>query len=380
MFPELKKIFMLDPNITYLNHGSYGACPKPVFESLIQMKKKLEFEPTRFLGFDLYTLLDKSRESLSNYIGCHMDDVVFTPNPSTGLNAVIKSLKLNEGDEVLTTNHEYGALDKTWHFICKKTKAKYINQKISLPLQSKKQFINEFSKGITNKTKVIFLSHITSSTALIFPVKEICSLARKKNILCIIDGAHAPGHINLNIRNLNPDVYVGACHKWMCAPKGISFLYVKKNIQSKIDPLVVSWGYESDTPSHSQFLDYHQWQGTKDMSSFVIIPDVINFLNQYDWIKKSQKCRELNFWAKEKINHLLKNKELSHNKFLGQMNSFYINQNATIDYHIYFYKKYKIQIPFIIWNKKSLMRVSIQVYNSEEDILNLLDALKKEMT
>lgn len=160
MFPELKKIFMLDPKITYLNHGSFGACPRPIFNKLIEMKKKLEFEPVQFLEYDIYSLLDKSRESLSKFIGCNMNDVVFTPNPSTGLNAVIKSLKLKENDEILTSNHEYGALDRTWHFVCKKTKAKYINQKISLPLKSKKQFIKQFSKGLTDKTKVIFLSHI----------------------------------------------------------------------------------------------------------------------------------------------------------------------------------------------------------------------------
>ena len=378
MFPELKKIFMLDPKITYLNHGSFGACPKPIFDKFIEMKKKLEFEPVRFLEYDIYPLLDKSRESLSDFIGCHMDDVVFTPNPSTGLNAVIKSLKLKENDEILTSNHEYGALDRTWHFVCKKTKAKHINQKISLPLKSKEQFIKQFSKGITDKTKVIFLSHITSPTALIFPVKEICKIARKKNILCIIDGAHVPGHIDLNIKDLDPDVYVGACHKWMCSPKGISFLYVKKNIQSSIDPLIVSWGYESDTPTHSQFLDYHQWQGTKDMSAYAIIPEVIDFLKQYNWKEKSKKCRELNIWAKEKINHLLKKDELSHNKFLGQMSSVYIDKEITLDFHINFYKKHKIQIPFMLWNKKSLMRISIQVYNSKEDVNKLLEALKTD--
>ena len=165
----------------------------------------------------------------------------------------------------------------------------------------------------------------------------------------------------------------------MCAPKGISFLYVNKNIQNQIDPLIVSWGYESDTPSQSQFLDYHQWQGTKDMSSYVIIPEVIDFLKQHNWEECSKKCRELNVWAKEKINHVLNKEELCNNKFLGQMNSIYINKKATIDFHIYFYKKYKIQIPFMIWNDISLVRVSIQVYNSKEDIYKLLDAMKKEM-
>ena len=266
MFPKLKKLFMLDPSIIFHNHGSFGAGPKPIFKDLIEWQKKLELEPVKHLAYDIFSLLKKSRDSLSNYVGCNTNDLVFSPNPSTALNTVIKSLQLSPEDEILTTNHEYGALDKTWSFICKKTGAKYKQQNIKLPLESNEEFIKHFTDGITDKTKIIFLSHITSSTALIFPVKEICKIARDRNILCIIDGAHAPAQINLNIKDINPDVYVGACHKWMCSPKGVSFLYVKKELQNKIDPLVVSWGYDSeDTPllpgisnqTYTQFLNYH---------------------------------------------------------------------------------------------------------------------------
>jgi len=379
MFPELKKLFMLDPDITFLNHGSYGACPKPIFDKYIQFQKQLEKEPVRLLAYDLFPLLEKSRKTLSDFIYCDKDDLIFSPNPSTALNTVIKSLNLNEKDEILTTNHEYGALDRTWHFVCKKTGAKYINQTIKLPFNSKEDFINNFKKGINKNTKIIFLSHITSSTALIFPVEEICKIAKENNILCIIDGAHAPAHIKLNIKKLNPDIYVGACHKWMCSPKGVSFLYVKKELQKNIDPLVVSWGYESEYPSHSQFLDYHQWQGTKDMSAYLTIPDTIKFLKQNNWSSVSKKCRDTNLWARNEINHLLNKKELCDEKFLGQMSTIAIDQDATIDYHIYFYKKYKIQLPFIKWNNQSFIRISLQAYNSIEDINKLMDALKKEM-
>ena len=158
MFPKLKKLFMLDPEITYLNHGSYGACPRPIFESLIKMKEKLEFEPVRFLGYDVFPLLEKSRKSLSEFVNCNMDDIVFTSNPSTALNTVIKSLNLKENDEILTTNHEYGALDKTWNFICKKTGAKYIQTKIPLPLISDEDFIKRIELNITTKTKIILKS------------------------------------------------------------------------------------------------------------------------------------------------------------------------------------------------------------------------------
>ena len=379
MFPEIKKLFMLDPDITFLNHGSFGACPKPIFDKYIQFQKQLEKEPVRLLAYDVFPLLEKSRDALSKFISCNKDDLIFSPNPSTALNTVIKSLNLKENDEILTTNHEYGALDRTWNFICKKTGAKYIQKTIKLPLNSKEEFINDFKKGINEKTKIIFLSHITSSTALIFPVEEICKLAKENNILCIIDGAHVPAHIKLNIKKLNPDIYVGACHKWMCSPKGVSFLYVKKELQKSIDPLVVSWGYESDEPSHSQFLDYHQWQGTKDMSAYLTIPDTIKFLKHNNWENVSKKCRETNLWARNEINHLLNKEALCDEKFLGQMSSIRIDQDATIDYHIYFYKKYKIQLPFIKWNDQSFIRISLQAYNSIEDINILIDALKKEI-
>jgi len=377
---------MLNPDITYLNHGSFGACPKPIFDELIHWQKQLEFEPTKHLAYDIFSLLEKSRKSLSDFIGCHMDDVILSPNPSTALNTVIKSLDLNSDDEILTTNHEYGALDKTWNFICKKTGAKYIQQKIELPLISKTYFIEEFKKGITDKTKVIFLSHITSSTALIFPVKEICKIAKEKNILCIIDGAHAPGHINLNIKDINPDVYVGACHKWMCSPKGVSFLYVKKELQNKIDPLIISWGYESeatsllpgqDNQTYQQFVNYHEWQGTRDMSAYLTVPTTIKFLENHKWKKVALKCHKINLWAREEINQLLNKKPLCSEKFLGQMSSIYLDFKNPIETQIDFYKKYKIQIPFISWNDKSLIRISINAYNSKEDIFKLLDALKK---
>ena len=167
-----KSLFLLDKDITYLNHGSFGACPKPIFDSLIFWQKKLELNPVKHLAVDIFKYLENSREHLSRYINCDKDDIVFFPNPSTAINTVIKSLDLKPNDEILTTNHEYGALDKTWSFICKKTGAKYIRQKIKLPLNSNKYFINQFKSGITDRTKVIFISHITSPTAIIFPIKE----------------------------------------------------------------------------------------------------------------------------------------------------------------------------------------------------------------
>ena len=372
-----KSLFLLDKETIHLNHGSFGACPKPIFDALISWQKKLEFNPAKFLAFDIFVHLEKSRESLSEYINCDKNDIVFFPNPSTALNTVIKSLDLKKDDEILTTNHEYGALDKTWNFMCKNTGAKYIKQNIKLPLKSKNEFINTFIKGINKNTKVIFMSHITSPTGLIFPAEELCQIARENNIFCIIDGAHVPAHIDLDIKKLNPDIYTGACHKWMCAPKGTSFLYAKKNIQDDINPLVVSWGYDAEVPGVSKYLDYHQWQGTNDPSPYLAVPDVIAFLKKYNWKDVSLNCRKINIEARKLVNKTLNKTPISDDDFIGQMSAIEVKCTDSIQLIKKLYEDFKIVVPIVKWENKMLLRFSIQAYNSMEDIEKLIFAMKK---
>tara|TARA_B100001996_G_scaffold339892_1_gene293137 strand:+ start:980 stop:2122 length:1143 start_codon:yes stop_codon:yes gene_type:complete len=377
MFPKIKSQFMLDPKITHLNHGSFGATPKPIFNSLVNWQKKLELNPSKHI-YDTFDFLKESRSSLASYINCDKDDVVFVPNPSTALNTIIKSLDLNPGDEILSTNHEYETLDRTWKYISKNTGSKYIQVPISLPLKSENNFIECFLKKITSKTKIIFLSQITSSTGLIFPIEKICKIAKEKNIISIIDGAHVPGHIDLDIKKLNPDVYTGACHKWMCSPKGTAFLYVHKKLQDIVKPLVISWGYDSDMPSHSQFLDYLQWYGTDDISAYLTMSDTIKFLEKNNWENVSKQCKKLNIWARNEINKLLKKEPISDERFLGQMSSIPIESNDILVDQTEFYSKYNIQIPMFKWNDKEFFRISIQAYNTKEDIFILLEALDEK--
>jgi len=272
MTANLRDLFLLNPQIYYLNHGSFGACPRPVFERYQEWQRELETQPVEFLSRRVPTLLQDAREALASYLNCPAEDLVYFPNPTTAINMVARSLDLSPGDEILTTNHEYGAMDRTWRFIAEKTGAKYINHPFPLPVSSPVDFINQFWKGVTPKTKVVFLSQITSQTALTFPVSEICARAREDGILTIIDGAHAPGQIHVDLTALGADIYTGACHKWMCAPKGAAFLYASIEIQSWLEPLVVSWGYQAEQPGESQFIDYHQWQGTRDIAAFLSVP------------------------------------------------------------------------------------------------------------
>lgn len=319
---------------------------------------------------------------MAKFIHCEANDFIFTPNPTVAINTVMRSLDLMAGDEILSTNHEYGAMDRTWHFYCKKSGVKYVRQAISLPITSKEKILEEFWKGLTSKTKVIFINQISSTTALIFPVKEICDKARALGITTIIDGAHVPGHIDLNISDLNPDYYTGTLHKWMLAPKGSSFLYVKRTLQNQIDPLVVSWGYESLTPGESQFLDYHEYQGTNDNSAFLCTPAVIDFLQENDWKQKSAEAKALVLKNYPRFCSLMNSHPIAplSPEFLGQMASVPIQTAKPQEMKDLLYDKYKIQVPIMLLNDKVYLRYSINAYNSQDDLDVLYQALEDIIT
>jgi isopenicillin-N epimerase len=376
---SIKSQFLLDPSVTYLAFGSFGSCPKPIFEDYQKWQLELEREPAQFITVNGLNYLKRSREALAKFINCDADDLVYTTNPSYAINIIAKSFKLNPGDEILSTNFEYGALDRTWNYYCKKAGAKYVRQNISLPLVSKEKFIEELFSGLTSKTKAIFISHITSTTALIFPVKEICEIAKAKGLFTIVDGAHVPGHIHLDLAELKADVYTGACHKWMMTPKGNSFLYVKKEFQKLFDPLVVSWGYESAYPSHSQFLDYHQAQGTRDFSAFLTTPKAIEFLKENNWIQVAADCRKLARSNYKRFCDLLGSQPLCpvSDEFLGQMCSIPLKSSQPEKLQRVLFEKYKIEIPVMKHEHYVFIRYSIQGYNTQEDLDVLYNALKE---
>jgi len=251
----IKDQFLLDPSIIFLNHGSFGACPRPVFEVYQAWQRELERRPVEFLGRHAAALMEESRARLAAYLGVESDEVVYFTNPTTAINMIANNLgrrhprdsyrfadlPLRKGDEILTTDHEYGAMDRAWRYFCLQSGASYVRKTIPLPVTSPADFTDAFWEGVNPRTKVVFLSHITSSTALKFPVEEICRRARQAGILSIVDGAHAPGQIDLDLKEIGADMYAGACHKWLSAPKGSGFLYARRQSQDWLVPLVVSW-------------------------------------------------------------------------------------------------------------------------------------------
>jgi len=368
---NLRDQFLLNPDIVFLNHGSFGACPKPVFETYQCWQRELEYQPVEFLGRRNDDLLNTARVKLGVYLNANPDDLVFVPNATIGINTVARSLTLHEGDEILTTDHEYGAMDYTWQFICGKVGAKYVRHAVPLPIESADSFIESFWAAVTPRTKVIFLSHITSPTALIFPIAEICRRARLAGILTIIDGAHVPGQMPLDLTALDVDFYSGNFHKWLCAPKGSAFLYARADHHATIDPLVISWGYIEDAP----FWKRNQWQGTRDIAAFLSVPEAIEFQRAHDWDTVRRECHALASQARQRAADLFQLTPISPESWFGQMVALPIPACDPLVMKRRLYDEYRVEAPLTAYKTQNLLRVSFQAYNTQNDLDHLMDAL-----
>lgn len=375
---QLRNEFLVRKDLTFLNFGSFGACPKPIFDRYQQYQLELEQEPVLFIVKTGLEYLQQSREALAAFVNCHADDLVYLVNPSHAVNLVAKNFPLKAGDEVVTTNLEYGACDRTWEYYCAQAGAHYKRQPISLPLTTKESFVEEFFKGITNRTRLIFISHITSSTGLRFPIEAICAKAKEMGIPTFIDGAHGPAQAPVNLKDLGADMYTGACHKWMMTPKGSTFLYVSKAYQRLLDPLVISWGFNSSTPSHSSFLDYHQTQGTRDFSAFLCIPKAIEFMQQHNWHNVAMECRQMVHSNAERFCDLVNSKPLApvNKDFILQLFSIPIRTQEPTALKNVLFNKYKIEIPVMPHGDEVYLRYSIQAFNTQDDLDTLYNAVE----
>lgn len=377
--PALAEHFLLRRDMAFLNHGSFGACPRPVFEIYQRWQRELESQPVEFLGRRLKELLATARAGLADYMGTTAANVVFVPNATYGVNVVARSLNLQPGDEVLATDHEYGAAERAWRFACQKRGARYLSQAISLPVQTPEEAVEQLWAGVTERTRVIFVSHITSPTALILPVEEICRRARAAGILTVVDGAHTPGHIELDLDRLGADFYTGNCHKWLCAPKGAAFLYARPERQAMLDPLVVSWGWQSLTPGPSPFIDYFDWLGTDDPAAYLSVPAAVDFLREYDWPLVRAACRHLLREARAQVQALTGLPPLCPDleTWWMQMAAMPLPPCDPVLLGRRLWEDFQVEVPVFEWNGHFILRISIQAYNRPEDVEQLLRGLKQ---
>ena len=375
---NFKELFLLRPDMTFLTHGSFGACPRPVFATYQAWQRELEAQPVEFLGRRFNGLLAEARSRLAAFVGAGANDVVFVPNATTGVNIVARSLALQPGDEVLATDHEYGASDRTWRLLCRKQGAIYINRPLPLPVTTPESVLEQLWAGVTPRTRVIFISHITSPTALTWPVAAICQRARAAGILTVVDGAHAPGQIALDLSSLGANFYTGNCHKWLCAPKGAAFLFARPAVQHLIEPLIISWGWESEKPGQSRFIDYLEWTGTHDIAAYLSVPAAIDFQAAYAWDSVRRSCHALVAQARQQVNALTGLAPICPDTgdWFAQMAAMRLPPCDTESLKERLWQEWQIEVPIITWNQTPLLRISIQAYNDEADLARLIDALR----
>jgi len=296
----LRRRFLLEPGTAFLNHGSFGATPRAVLAAAERWRKRMEANPDRFLRYELPGALRRSAAVLAQFLKAKERDLAFVENATSGVNAVLRSLEFRPGDEILSTTHTYNAVRQTMREVCRRSGAESVEVRIDLPILSEKYFYQSIKKKFSKRTKLLVLDHIASPTGLIFPVKRLAAAARARGAKVLVDGAHAPGQLDLDIPSLGVDWYAGNCHKWLFAPKGCGFLWARRNAQRGIHPPVISHGYEKG------FAAEFDWTGTRDFSGWLSIPDALDFfrrlgpvrIRNYNHKLVTQKAKELsNVWS-----------------------------------------------------------------------------------
>jgi isopenicillin-N epimerase len=356
----VRDLFLLDPDVVFLNHGSYGACPKPVFERYQAWQRELEREPVEFISRRLPELLEHARGELGAFVGADADDLTFVQNATTGVNMAARALDLQPGDEVLATNLEYGACDLTWEWVCERAGARYVRADVAQLFEQRSE-----------RTRAVFLSHITSETALLLPVEEIVEQARAEGLATIVDGAHAVAQVDLDLAALGADFYAGNCHKWLCAPKGAGFLYVRPEWQERVDGTIVSWGYEEPVT----FISRTQRQGTRDSAAYLAVPDAIAFQLAHD---VREQCVALAREARRDLCALLGTEPLAPDAQVLQMASVRL-PGPQPDLSRRLFDEHRIEIPTMRHGHDDLLRISIASYTERADVDRLLEALPQAL-
>ena len=390
MDERFRKYWLLDKNITFLNHGSFGATPIPILEKQNEFRSLIEREPVKFFMRDYEEYYEKARISLSNIIGASYEDIVFVPNATTGVNTALRSIPLKENEEIIVTTQEYNACRNALNEIAKEKKVVVKEVEIPFPVKSFSQIVEKLINSVSPKTKYLLIDHIASPTALVLDVKTIVKEMKAKGVETIVDGAHSVGQIPLNLNEIEPIYYTSNCHKWLCAPKGSAFLYVRKEYQKFTRPLVISHGANSPRKDKSKFFLEFFWMGTDDPTPFFVIPYAIEFFNSLtddglDGVIKRN--RNLCLVARDKICKNLNIEKPCPDEMVGSMASFPIKDAQTeprpplfidaLQDALFF--DYKIEVPVMYFPKfpKRLLRISSAIYNEIEDYEKLSEVLKK---
>ena len=377
MIPRVKQHWTLDPAITFLNHGSFGATPRVVLEQQSEYRAQLEREPVRFFVRELEPLLDAARAELAAFLNADPQGLAFVPNATTGVNAVLRSLDLDKFDELLVTTQEYNASRNALDYVAGIHGAKVVVADIPFPIASPGVVVERVLEKVTDRTRLLLIDHVTSQTALIFPLQQLVDELQQRGIDTLVDGAHAPGYLPLNLRELNAAYYAGNLHKWVCAPKGAAFLYVRENRRAGIRPAVISHGANALRRDRSRFLLEFDWTGTFDPTPWLCVPDALRFMASLlpgGWPMIVHRNNELALRARDLLCETLRIEPPAPDSMLGAMAAVPLpdcDADALQDRLLF---EHHIEVPLMPW-PKPLLRISAQLYNVFEDYEKLAEAL-----
>jgi isopenicillin-N epimerase len=304
---EHARHWMLDPGVDFLNHGSFGATPRPVLVAQQAWRDRLEEEPVRFMVETYERAMDDARERLASFIGADEDDLAFVANATGGCNAVLRSLRFEPGDELLTTDHAYNAVKNAIEYVSQRDGARMVVASVPFPITSPDEARDAILAAVTPRTRLAVIDHVTSATAVVLPVAEIVNALRERGVEALVDGAHAPGMLDLDVEAVGAAYYTGNLHKWVCAPKGAAFLWVRRDLQDRIRPLTISHGANQPRADRSRFRLEFDWQGTGDPSPWLAVPAAIDFgasLMAGGWAELRERSRSLALAGRDLLCHV----------------------------------------------------------------------------
>ncbi|MBL8848568.1 MAG: aminotransferase class V-fold PLP-dependent enzyme [Planctomycetaceae bacterium] len=380
-----RSAWSLADGVTYLNHGSFGPAPDVVIAARQRWFAELERQPMDFLARRLEPLLDEAAAVLAKFVGCGDDDLVFVPNATTGINIVARSVELAAGDEVLLTDHEYGAVARIWGNVCSKVGARTTLAKLPLPLLNPADVVDAVFARVNERTKVIVVSHIASYTAVVLPIADICRRANERGILTCIDGPHGLVQAPLNLRELGCDYYAASCHKWLCGPIGSGFLYVRGRHKSKMRPAVMSWG-QSFSGRPSSWKDEFVWVGTDDPSSYLAVADAVRFIESVGVQEFRRRTHMLAREARNRCAAIARSEPFTPDDpaWYGSMVTIPLPHVARSSawpgephpLQRALWEQHRIETPVCEWQDRLCLRVSCHLYNTPADIDRLCAALE----
>lgn len=381
-YSRFLEYWLLDPEVTFLNHGSFGACPIPVLHAQQKWRDRLERQPLQFLGTDIEAFLDEATAKLAKFVNCSAADLVFVANATTAVNTVLRSLTFEPGNEIVTTNHEYNACRNALDYVAERENVTIVVAEVPFPLESAAQIIEAVMQKVSPRTQLALLDHVTSQTGLIFPIADLVHQLTQQGVETLIDGAHAPGMLPLDLAKLGATYYTGNCHKWLCAPKGSAFLSVQPERQAAIRPLTISHGANSPRHDRSRFRLEFDWMGTTDPTGALSVPTALAFMGQLlpgGWPELMAQNRQLAIAARTRLCEALKALPPCPDSMLGALAVVPLPDGDWQRLHAALLEQFGIEVPIIPWGHAGgrQIRISAQIYNTLEQYDYLAIALNQ---